>query len=219
MAIIYPSLFASDQLTIEQAIKLFNPYCQGYHLDLMDNRFVNNISFDYAAIRNIAQTAKKQLWVHLMVENPSHFIGQMDHLNDGDLVTFHIESTIDPFEIINLIHEKKLHAGIALRPKTSIAEIFQCAHQVHHILLMSVEPGFSGQSFLQDSIDRLQTMDAFRQEHALPFKIAMDGGINAGNIRQLAANGVDMCAVGAAIFSRPDPLAAFQEIVQLITSN
>lgn len=215
MATIYPSLCAVGKQSIKQTVRLFDPQCHGFHLDLMDGRFVNNTGLAAHVVKDIAQETKKHLWVHLMVEHPSDFADQLDFLREGDLATFHLESTGDPKKMINLIHEKKLKVGIALRPKTPVADILPFAKEAHHILLMSVEPGFSGQAFLKEATDRLKLLVELRRQHNLHFQIAMDGGINEDNIRTLVANGLELCAAGSAIFDQPDPLAAFKRLSQL----
>jgi ribulose-phosphate 3-epimerase len=132
------------------------------------------------------------------------------------LISFHIESSIDIFEYIKIIKEKKCIASLAINPKTTIEHMIPFLNVIHHFLIMSVEPGFSGQSFLPEVISKIDTLVAYRYEQALDFRIGVDGGINKTNIKYLAKKGVDDFAISNGIFEQSDPVQALNELYSLV---
>lgn len=210
MVNIYPSLMAADQLNLEKEIQSLSPYCAGFHLDVVNNNFLGT-----ATINAIA--AKSNVWIHLMIDDPIAFYEQLK-LKSDTLVSFHIESGIDFFEAAKIVREKKHRLSIAISPKTPVASIVPFLHIVDQILLMSVEPGRSGQQFLPSTFNKLDELITLRREHKGLWKIGVDGGINATNIVQLAEHGVDDCAVGSGIFQQQNSVDALQELHKLITS-
>src|SRR5437660_148073 len=139
---IFTSLMAADPLNLEHAINQLQPYCAGFHLDIMDNHFVPNITWGAATVNAIAQKVEKskKIWVHLMVDNPYDFYETL-FLADGSLVSFHLESKVNHADLIKRIKEKKQRASLAINPKTAASEIIPFLHVIDHILVMSVEPG------------------------------------------------------------------------------
>ncbi len=212
---IYPSLMSVDPANLEDEIKLLEPYCAGFHLDIMDNQFVPNKALSIDAVNNIAKIVSKPVWIHLMVQHPEQFYMQL-FLPDDSLVSFHIESEVDVNRFIKTIREKKHKPSIAIRPKTPLDLIFPFLQVVDQVLLMSVEPGFSGQPFLQESLLRLEQLNAYRKKHDNVFKIGLDGGINKNNIKKVFEKGVDDCAVASGIFQQPDHLVALHELREII---
>src|SRR4030095_15228144 len=209
MITIYPSLMAADQLNLESEIRILKNYCAGFHLDVMDNHYVPTITWGAATVNAIAQIAV--VWVHVMIDNPMVFYEQLV-LKPDSIVSFHIESEINFFDSIKIIKEKKHKLSIAISPKTPISRIVPFLNIVDQVLLMSVEPGFSGQPFLISAVDRISEVVAYRQEYQWSFRIGVDGGINKNNIAMLVEKGMDDCAVGSGIFSNEDPVAALQEL-------
>ncbi len=209
MTHIYPSLMAADQLNLEKEIQNLKNYCAGFHLDVMDNHFVPNITWGVATINAIALIA--DVWVHLMIDNPIDFYQQLI-LRADTLVSFHIESDIDFIETIKIIKEKKHRLSIAISPKTPISRLVPFFNIVDQVLLMSVDPGFSGQAFLINSLDRLSELFAYRQRHNCSFRIGIDGGIDKDNIATLVKMGVDDYAIGKGIFHYKDSVAALYEL-------
>jgi len=214
MALIYPSLISADILNLETQIKTLDPYCPGYHLDVMDNHFVPNLTWGPSFIEAISSKTTRQLWVHLMVDNPTVWIEKLS-LPPKTIASFHIETINDTSSIINLIQKKNWLTSIAISPKTPVAKLLPYAKLIDQVLVMSVNPGFSGQQFMEDSKAKVQALADYRTKNGLNFKIAMDGGISADNIQELTALGVDHFAVAHAIFGQPDPVTALQELEQL----
>lgn len=211
---IYPSLISSDLLNLQKTITQLNPYCPGYHLDVMDNHFVPNLTWGPAFINAIAKAAPdKSMWVHIMVDNPEAW-PQLLTLPENSILSFHIESIKNFLDLINNIHAKKWRASIAISPKTPIAEIFDALNMIDQVLVMSVIPGFSGQQFIQDTLVKLQQLVEHRSKNNLKFSIGIDGGVNAQNISQLAQLGVDEFAAAACIFHQSNPVEALHELNQ-----
>lgn len=211
MARIYPSLISGNLLAIQQEIEQFDPVCPGYHLDVMDFNFVPNLTWGPQFINAIAASTNKQLWVHLMVTQPDALL-ELFKLPAQSILTFHIENNIDILKAIRAIQDKNWLPGIAISPKTCVETSFEFLKTIYQVTVMSVEPGFSGQSFIASSLDKIKQLAAYRAQHKLEFKIAVDGGITHDNIKQVIDAGADDIAAAAAIFHQPNPLKAYQQL-------
>ncbi len=211
---IFPSLIGANLINLERDIQRLDSHCDGYHLDIMDNHFVPNLTFGVDVVHAISKATSRQLWIHLMVDNCDSWIARLN-LPAGSILSFHPESTKDIAHTINRIKEKKLMASIAIKPKMAAEDIFEFLHLIDQVLVMSVEPGFSGQRFLESVTAKLTSLVQYRQTHELSFSIGMDGGIGADNIGMLAQQGVSDFAIASAIFSQPDPIAALQALKRL----
>jgi ribulose-phosphate 3-epimerase len=210
---IHPSLISADLLNLKNVIKTLEPHCDGFHIDVMDNHFVPNLTWGPMFIKAIAQATDKPLFVHLMIDNPETFLEKI-HIKRASTVSFHIENTKNISQMIKRIKENKWHANIAIKPNTPLEKILPFLNDISSVLLMSVEPGFSGQQFLAGSLDRLKELAAYRKEKELNVAIVMDGGINKTNIGHLAQHGCDEVGVAAAIFTTEDPVASLEELYQ-----
>jgi ribulose-phosphate 3-epimerase len=206
---IYPSLISGDILNLEQQIKILEPHCDGFHIDVMDWHFVPNLTWGPMFINAIDAITNKPLFVHLMIDNVYPFLDRLI-LQEHDIVSFHIESTSEIEKIIHRIKEKNWRSSVAIKPNTPLEETFSFLPMVDMVLLMSVQPGFSGQQFLPESIGRLESLVCYREQHNLSFKIAMDGGINQDNIKELAQKGVDQVGIASGIFDYEDPVKALK---------
>jgi ribulose-phosphate 3-epimerase len=200
MAQICPSLLAADQTKLADYIKQLEPLCPGFHIDIMDNKFVPNTGISLEKVHHIAQITYKQLWVHLMVEDPEEYIKNLT-ITQGSIITFHIESHKKTSDTINKILEKKCLPGMAINPKTGVNEIFPFLKDLHQVLIMSVEPGFSGQLFIKETIAKIDPLVGFRNTSGFHFKIALDGGISLDNISAITHKGADQLVIGSAIFN------------------
>ncbi len=208
---IYPSLISSPLLYLGDTIKKLEPHCDGFHIDIMDNHFVPNLTWGADLTNAIAAASSKPLYVHVMADDPMSII---DHLNlkPKSIISFHIESKFEKNNALKSIREKKCLASIAISPKTALEEIFDHIQSFDQVLLMSVNPGYSGQRFLPESVDRLQQLAAFIKNENLDCPIAMDGGIDENNIAELIKNGATIFGIANAIFSQPDPVEALKEL-------
>jgi ribulose-phosphate 3-epimerase len=214
MSILYPALSADDITTAQKIIQQIDPYISGYQIDIMDGQLVPTITKGFDFVNEFAGLTYKQLWIHLMVEKPDDWLDQF-FMQPGSIVSLHIESQFNMIRVVNRIHEKKWLPSIAINPDTSLEKIFPMLPMVHQVLVMSVDPGFSGQEFQQDAIGRVAKLVGYRQASGLKFRIGIDGGIKKNNIVQLVAEGVDDIAVSSAIFGADNPVQALKELVDL----
>lgn len=193
---IYPSLPSGNALNIESTIQFLENYVTGFHLDVMDLHFVPNLTFGPAFINQIRQYTKKELWVHAMVANPLELI-KLLKLNKTDRISIHIETLNNP-DLLRQAQELYPNIGLAIKPGTHLGELLPFVDTIDHILVMSVEPGYSGQQFLESTWQRLEETQKIKQLHP-HLRIKVDGGINNSNIQKIASY-ADAVAVSSAIF-------------------
>lgn len=211
MPALYPSLLAANPGDHTHIIEHLGPYCHGFHLDIVDDTFVPHAIIDIESINTLAHKARKPLWVHLMVKNPKSTIERL-MLQHGSIVSFHLESVDGILDVINFINEKKYLPSIAIHPKTPVAKVFPFLHKLHQVLIMSVNPGYSGQQFMPEVLSKLDPLIGYRAMHKLNFNIGMDGGITTHNIKEIVNHGVDDIAIGSAIFNNPDPVEFLKKL-------
>ncbi len=192
--IVAPSLLASDFTKISQTIESLNDIgVQWLHLDVMDGVFVDTITFGPQLIRQMRNQTKMVFDTHLMITNPEKHIQAFAEAG-SDWITFHIEATKDPLSVIRQIHSYGKKAGISIKPGTSVEELLPYLSQVDLVLVMSVEPGKGGQSFIPETLQKLD---------ALPkgtYKVSVDGGINQETLNQCRAHGANVFVVGTYLF-------------------
>lgn len=215
---IYPSLISSDLLNLEKTLNLFDPHCDGYHIDIMDDHFVPNLTWGPAFVNAIRQKTKQHLNVHLMVQHPEKWPDRL-YLAPKDTLIFHHEAVVSATatnDLIDTIHRKGWCAGIAANPQTSLEAIDTYVTKLDTILLMSVQPGFSGQQFIHAVTKKIQPLLALRAQENKLLTIGMDGGINENNIKELSQLGIDYVAVASSIFSAAQPLTALKNLYEII---
>ncbi len=235
MLTLYPSLIAGDLLGLREQIKNLDEFCDGYHLDVMDFHFVHNLTMGPDFINAIASVTDKPLYVHLMVDDPAAYFN-LFKLRLGDTISFHIETCLansaacNPItgvvcpgsidyayaqELAGFIKKRSIKASIALKPSTSVTVTEPLLQVVNDILLMSVEPGFSGQEFLPGSFGRLSELAQLRIQKQSQCTITVDGGINRSNIKQIRSKGANSCALGSALF-KGNPVEELKELKKLL---
>lgn len=174
------------------------------HLDVMDGRFVPNITFGAPVIKSIRKSTALPFDTHLMIENPLEYV--TDFANAGsDIITFHIESNSNAMKTIEKIKNHGKKVGISLKPKTNIEILKPYLNYVDVVLIMTVEPGFGGQEFLEDQLEKVLFLKKEAVENNLNFQIALDGGINLETIKIVRAFPVDICVSGTCIFNSDAP--------------
>lgn len=218
MPALYPSLIAADLLNLETTITKLDPHCAGYHIDIMDNHFVPNLTWGHDMANAIAHASHHAAWVHLMVTNPKSMIERLI-LPLGSTVSFHIESTHLIKNIVELLREKNVRPGIAISPKTDLSQIFTFTQTVDHVLLMSVEPGLSGQPLIPSTYDRLTLLAEHRQSTGQTFTIGIDGGITTENIPELVKRGANDFAIATAIFGNGNPVENLHNLTRIIQKS
>jgi len=210
---IYPSLIAADLLNLRVVIQELETSCDGFHVDIMDHHFVPNLTLGPDFVNSMACVTELPLWVHLMVTNPTAIVDKLQ-LRTQDLITLHYESFETSkllLELVLLIKKTGSKVGLALKPETEINLIIDLLVHFDQILIMSVEPGFSGQQFLPNSYHRIEQLIQLRRDQNLNFRIAIDGGVNSENISQLVQVGAQDLVAGTAIFnSSNEPVVELQ---------
>ncbi len=215
MVKLYPSLMAADLLCLKEQINALDPLCDGYHLDIMDDHFVPNLTFGADMVQAIAAHTNKQIWLHLMIENVKQFLEKCT-VPAHSLISFHIESQNKADEIINIIKENNWLPSIAINPKTNVERILPYLNIIDQVLIMSVEPGHSGQRFIPSVVNKVDQLLTIRKKKELSFQIGMDGGINQENISELARKGVDDFAIGSALFESDDIVYTMEQFKKLV---
>lgn len=213
MAEIFPSLISADLLCLREELITLEPYVAGFHLDVMDFHFVPNLTWGPSFINQIRAATEKQLWIHLMVDYPETYFDRLI-LHAGDIVTLHIESpSLYDFNTLSSeISQRGWIPSVALNPITPLDVLNDLT--IKHVVLMSVEPGFSGQQFIPDILEKLKALNAKRSQTGISYTIALDGGINEHNFEELIQNGADQLAIASALFSQPNRIAAIKKFLK-----
>ena len=184
------------------------------HCDVMDGKFVQSKTYDWAMVENLNQNTALMLDVHLMVDEPLQSIE--NYIKAGaNIVTLHYESfkkKEDLVKAINLVKSKKTLVGLSIKPETSFKEIRLFCYNIDVLLVMSVEPGKSGQKFISDTFEKVKQIAKFRHDNNLNFKIEVDGGVNAENAKGLREAGVDILGSGSYVFGATDRKKAIESL-------
>ena len=212
--IISPSMLSADFGNLERDTKMIDrSAAQWVHIDVMDGVFVPNISFGFPVMKPIRKATDKVLDVHLMIVEPEKYVRRFVEAG-ADYVTFHYEATEKIDFCIDEIHSAGAKAGISIKPATPASVLKDILAKVELVLVMSVEPGFGGQSFMPDSLDKVRELKALREELGLDFIIEIDGGISAKNAAVEFEAGCDAVVAGSAVFGAPDPEAEIVKILE-----
>ena len=212
--IISPSMLSADFGNLERDTKMIDrSAAQWVHIDVMDGVFVPNISFGFPVMKPIRKATDKVLDVHLMIVEPEKYVKRFVEAG-ADYVTFHYEATEKIDFCIDEIHSAGAKAGISIKPTTPASVLKDILAKVELVLVMSVEPGFGGQSFMPDSLDKVRELKALREELGLDFIIEIDGGISAKNAAVVFEAGCDAVVAGSAVFGAPDPKAEIVKILE-----
>ena len=205
------SILNCNFLQLEQEIKAVEKAgVDALHLDVMDGHFVPNLSFGVPILKSIRPITKLPIISHLMVIKPEELIDKF--IDDSEGVVFHLEATDKIEKCLEMIKKAKKMAGISINPDTPVEAIFKFANQIEELLVMSVFPGFGGQKFRPESLDRIRAIKKHFASVNSRAAIAVDGGVNAENARSLIEAGVDILIAGTSIFRAPDYKAAIDKL-------
>jgi len=215
MPLIAPSLLASNFLKLEEECKMLNDSeADWFHLDIMDGRFVPNISFGPMVVDFVRKTTKKFCDVHLMIEEPANFTEQLKKAG-ADQLTVHIEACPHLNRNLQQIHSMGMKAGIAINPHTPIGTLADSLYLADVICVMSVNPGFGGQQFIRQSIDRISELRILIDERGTNTLIEVDGGIGLDNAALIVRAGADVLVAGSSVFGAASPTQVIHELKQL----
>lgn len=215
MAKIAPSLLAADFSKLEKEIKDCDSLKVDWlHLDIMDGHFVPNISFGPAFVKTIDKLTDKFLDVHLMLSEPEKYFEPFAKAG-ADLITFHIEIHPDPVAHAKALKEMGIKSGLSLNPPTDIEKVLPYLEHFNLLLVMSVNPGFSGQSFIESVIPKIEKARRYIDKHCLSTLIEIDGGVDENNAQRVVDAGVDILVIGSSFFGATNRDALTKKVQSL----
>lgn len=211
--IVSPSMLSADFGHLERDTQMIDrSRAEWFHIDVMDGVFVPNISFGFPVLAAITKATKKTIDTHLMIVEPEKYVERFVKAG-SHYVTFHIEATEKVQECIDRIHAAGAKAGISIKPKTPVESLREWLPQIELVLVMSVEPGFGGQSFIEGSTEKVAELKRLIEETGSKAMIEVDGGVSSKNARELFDAGAEALVAGSAVFKAPSPE---EEIVNIL---
>jgi len=209
---VLPSLLSADFSRLaEEIVSVEEAGARILHLDVMDGRFVPNLTFGPLIVQAIRKLTDRTLDTHLMVREPAHLVGPFREAG-SDWISIHVEACEDVAGTLDVIRSSGALAGISLNPETPIEAVLPYLEGLNHLLVMSVSPGFGGQSFREEALPKIEAAAAYREKKGLSFMISVDGGVGPDTAPRVRAAGAELLVAGSAVFGVPDRAAAMRAI-------
>ena len=213
--LIAPSVLAADFANLQRDIEMINTSeADWFHIDIMDGVFVPNISFGMPVLDAINKHAKKTIDVHLMIVDPDRYITTFKKLGT-DVLTVHYEACTHLHRTLQAIKAEGMKAGVALNPHTSVDLLEDVIQDIDLVCIMSVNPGFGGQSFIENTYSKVEKLKALINRKNATTLIEIDGGVTNKNAKQLADAGADVLVAGSYVFGAQDPIATIADLKQI----
>lgn len=212
MALIAPSLLSANFLKLEEDIEMINgSEADWFHVDVMDGRFVPNISFGMSIISQMKKKAKKPFDVHLMIVEPEKYFEEFAKAG-ADILSVHLEASPHLHRSLQVIKSLGMKAGVAINPHTPVSLLADTINDIDLVCMMSVNPGFGGQKFIPHTIRKIQELKAIISERGASALIEIDGGVTLDNTAELIRAGADVLVAGNTVFSSPDPVDTIKKL-------
>jgi len=211
---IAPSILSADFARLGDEVAEVAPAVSMVHVDVMDGHYVPNITIGQPVVRSLRASTDRLLDCHLMITDPRTYAPQFLELG-AESVTFHPEVEDDPLGLVHELHERGGLVGVAIKPAHPLEMVEELLPHVDLLLVMTVEPGFGGQSFLPETVPKVAQAVDWRREHGAGFRIQVDGGISRATIEQTVAAGADTFVAGSAIFGEGDRAEAARELARI----
>ncbi|WP_317368013.1 ribulose-phosphate 3-epimerase [uncultured Tyzzerella sp.] len=206
-----PSILSANFVRLEEELKILEKEgIQYVHIDVMDGMFVPNISIGMPVIKSIRKATNMVLDAHFMIEKPERYIDEFISLG-CDIINFHFEATNEHMEIIKKIKDANKKVGMTIKPNTSYKELLPYIKYLDLVLVMSVEPGFGGQKFMENSLEKISALRDYIYENNLNCELEVDGGIKIDNVDKVLEAGANVIVVGSDIFEKEDKSSIIKE--------
>ena len=214
--LIAPSVLAADFGNLQRDVEMINQSkADWFHIDIMDGVFVPNISFGMPVLEAINKHAQKTIDVHLMIIQPERYIKSFAKLV-ANILTVHYEASTHLHRTLQEIKAEGMKAGVALNPHTNVAHLEDCINDIDLVCLMSVNPGFGGQSFIENTYKKVKQLKEIIARNNAPTLIEIDGGVTSKNAKQLVEAGADVLVAGSFVFNSANPIQTIEDLKNLV---
>ncbi len=210
--VLAPSILSADFARLQDEIRTVESAVEWIHVDVMDGHYVPNLTIGPPVVKAIRAATDRFLDTHLMITDPRTYAPQFIAAG-SDSVTFHPDTDDDPLDLVHRLHEDGAKVGVSVKPAQPLSMVTELLPHVDLLLVMTVEPGFGGQSFMHDMVGKVAEADAWRREHGASFRLEVDGGIATDTVGHTVRAGADTFVAGSAVFGHQDRGAAVREIL------